>query len=89
LAGYSGLLSFELKDGTYDGVKTVINSLKWIKIGVSWGSFETLILSPNYGNNMEELRQDHVNPGLLRLAVGLESAGDIIDDLKQALDRRT
>jgi methionine-gamma-lyase len=28
-----------------------------------------------------------ISEGLVRLSVGLEDAGDIIDDLKQALDK--
>ncbi|WP_409304378.1 trans-sulfuration enzyme family protein [Peribacillus sp. SCS-155] len=85
--GFSGLMSFELKNATFDRVAAFINSLNTIKIGVSWGSFESLVISPNYGNNLDKLQQeDHLNPGLIRLSVGLENIDAIIGDIKQALN---
>jgi cystathionine beta-lyase len=84
--GFSGLMSIELKDATFNAVKTIINKMKVFKIGVSWGSFESLILSPNLGNNEDKLVKEHISPGTIRLAVGLENANALIDDLKQALE---
>lgn len=85
LTGYAGLLSFEMKNGTYEVVKSIINKLKVFQIGVSWGSFESLVMSPNYGYNEEALQKEHVNSGLIRLSIGLEDADILINDLKQAL----
>jgi cystathionine beta-lyase/cystathionine gamma-synthase len=85
LLGYAGLLSFELSEGTYDAVKTIINKLKVFQIGVSWGSFESLVMSPNYGYNEDSLKKEFVSPGLIRISVGLEDSEQLIDDLKQAL----
>ena len=86
LTGYSGLLSFSLKDATYATVKKVINKTKVFQIGVSWGSFESLIMSPNYGNNVEQLKKEHTSPGLIRLSIGQGDADELIQDLKQALE---
>jgi cystathionine beta-lyase/cystathionine gamma-synthase len=83
--GFSGLMSIEFKEANFNHVKTIINKTKIFKIGVSWGSFESLILSPNLGNNEGKLVKEHINPGTIRLAVGLENAEALIDDLKQAL----
>ncbi|MDP4087148.1 MAG: aminotransferase class I/II-fold pyridoxal phosphate-dependent enzyme [Bacillota bacterium] len=85
LKGYTGLLSFELEANTFDSVRTLINSLKIFKIGVSWGGFESLILSPNYGHNTESLVKAGINPGLIRISVGLEDCDELIHDLDQAL----
>ena len=85
LLGYAGLLSFELSEGTYDAVKTIINKLKVFQIGVSWGSFESLVMSPNYGYNEDSLKNELVSTGLIRISVGLEDSERLIDDLKQAL----
>jgi cystathionine beta-lyase/cystathionine gamma-synthase len=85
LTGYSGLMSIELKDASFEQVKNVINNLKVFKIGVSWGSFESLVISPNLGNNEGKLIKEHISPGMIRLAVGLESAQILIEDLRQAL----
>ncbi|PAF35020.1 methionine gamma-lyase [Terribacillus saccharophilus] len=86
LTGYSGLLSFTLKNATYETVKEVINKTKEFQIGVSWGSFESLIMSPNYGNNADQLKKEHTSPGLIRLSVGQGDADELIQDLKQALE---
>ncbi|PAD21953.1 trans-sulfuration enzyme family protein [Terribacillus saccharophilus] len=86
LTGYSGLLSFTLKNATYETVKEVINKTKVFQIGVSWGSFESLIMSPNYGNNADQLKKEHTSPGLIRLSVGQGDADELIQDLKQALE---
>ncbi len=86
LTGYSGLLSFELKTPTFDAIKRVINKLRLFQIGVSWGSFESLVLSPNIAKNTDKLIEQHINPGLIRLSIGLEEAAELIRDLEQALE---
>ncbi|WP_253701953.1 PLP-dependent aspartate aminotransferase family protein [Bacillus sp. FJAT-27445] len=83
-SGYSGVFSFVL-DGGYREVSRVLDRLKHIKIGVSWGSFESLALSPNTGSNEQKLLAEHIHPGTIRLAVGLGDSGKIIQDLEQAL----
>jgi cystathionine beta-lyase/cystathionine gamma-synthase len=86
LSGYSGLMTFELVKANYEAVKAVINRVKVFKIGVSWGSFESLIMSPNFGNNKDKLVENHVSPGLIRLSVGMEPVEKLIADLDQALE---
>lgn len=78
-------MSFELKEAHFYHVKIGINKLRLFKIGVSWGSFESLILSPKLGNNEGKLLKEHISPGTIRLAVGLENADALIEDLNQAL----
>jgi cystathionine beta-lyase/cystathionine gamma-synthase len=85
LSGYSGLMSFELNEASFNDVNGVIKKMKVFKIGVSWGSFESLILSPNLGNNEGKLVKEHIDPCTIRLAVGLENANALIEDLEQAL----
>lgn len=86
LSGYSGLMCFELKEAHFEQVKKVLNSTNLFQIGVSWGSFESLIYSRNHGNNENQLRKEQQSPGLVRLAVGMEDSNLLIEDLKQALD---
>lgn len=83
--GYSGLISFELQTPSFQKVAEVINRVKKFRIGVSWGSFESLIWSPNYGTNAEALQKEHVSPGIIRLSVGQGEAEELIEDLDQAL----
>lgn len=88
LKGYSGLFSFELEDGSYESVRNVINHLRLFGIGVSWGGFESLVISPNYGYNVEQLRASGMDPGLIRISVGLESCDELMEDLDGALSER-
>jgi cystathionine beta-lyase/cystathionine gamma-synthase len=85
LKGYSGLLSFEIKSDKYEDIANIINTCKVFKIGVSWGGFESLILSPNHGNNLEELKESNISPSSIRISVGLEDINSIIEDLDNAL----
>jgi cystathionine beta-lyase len=85
LKGYSGLLSFELKNNQFESVRNVINSLKQFQIGVSWGGFESLVISPNYGYNVEQLVNSGMDPGLIRISVGLENVDELLEDLDTAL----
>ncbi|PLT35070.1 PLP-dependent aspartate aminotransferase family protein [Bacillus sp. V5-8f] len=87
LSGYSGLMGFELEDVHFEQVKKVVNSVELFQVGVSWGSFESLIYSRNNGKNADRLRKENQSPGLIRLAVGLEDCDLLIGDLKKALDR--
>jgi cystathionine beta-lyase len=85
LSGYSGLMSIELAEANYHQVEKVINKFKAFKIGVSWGSFESLVITPNLKNNEGHLIKEHMSPGTIRLAVGLEDVNVLLDDLEQAL----
>lgn len=85
LKGCSGLMSFELTNNSFDSVRNVINSLKQFQIGVSWGGFESLVISPNYGYNTEQLINSGMDPGLIRISVGLENVDELMEDLDAAL----
>ena len=86
LRGTSGLFSFEV-DGGFEAVRRVIDGLEVFRIAVSWGGAESLVISPNRGDNLESLERQQIPPGLIRLSVGLEGAEALIRDLDQALDR--
>jgi cystathionine beta-lyase len=86
MTGYSGLMSFEIKSDMFEDVEKVLNSLKLFKLGVSWGGFESLALSPNHGNNIEELIRKGESPSLIRISIGLEAVDDLIADLDNALN---
>lgn len=88
MKGFGGVLSFELKAG-YEAAQRLVSSLELASNAVSLGGVETLAvhaasvwegsLSP------EQIERAGVSPGLVRLAVGLESAADLIADLQRAL----
>lgn len=89
MTGYSGLMSFQLATDDLDKIKTFFNSLKFFKIGVSWGGHESLIYAPAI-SYLKELKPEQfesmgISLGDMRISVGLEHKEDLIGDLEQAL----
>ena len=83
--GFGGMLSFEVK-GDPD---KFIKKLKLVKRAISLGGVESTIASPVRTSHAKlsasERKQVGISDKLLRLSVGVESANDLIDDLKQAI----
>ncbi|KPU44345.1 methionine gamma-lyase [Oxobacter pfennigii] len=83
------VIAFEVRGGVEEG-KKIMNSVKLCTLAVSLGDAETLIQHPasmtHSPYTKEERLASGITDGLIRLAVGLENAEDIIADLKQALD---
>ena len=90
MTGYGGVLSFEMKGGVEAG-RLLMNSVDLCTLAVSLGGVETLIEHPasmTHVNVPRDAREKAgITDGLVRLAVGLEEADDIIADLSQALER--
>lgn len=94
LRGYSGLLSFELKDSDEAAAFRVVNGLKYFGIGVSWGGFESLAIPIGFPEKWRggaaALPGVHGAVGKInwgaRLHVGLETLDDLLEDLAGALD---
>ena len=89
MAGYSGLMSFELDTDDLKVIKRFVNGLDIFQIGVSWGGHESLVYAPaiSYLKEMSEERfkEMGIAPGLIRISVGLENCDDLILDLEQAM----
>ena len=85
----SGLLSFELE--SFEEAKKVVNAVKIFSLVVNIGDSKSIITHPasttHQQLNEEELKACGVPSGLIRLSCGLESAHDLIEDLKQALEQ--
>lgn len=88
--GFGGMISFEVKGGL-EGGKIVMDSVKLCQLAVSLGGVETLIQHPASMTHAimgrEQRLEAHISDGLVRLSVGIEDAGELIADLKQALDK--
>ncbi|MGD2108301.1 MAG: aminotransferase class I/II-fold pyridoxal phosphate-dependent enzyme [Phycisphaerae bacterium] len=88
MRGSGGLISFGLTGGMEAG-KRLMNAVKLCTLAVSLGGVETLIQHPasmthaSMGRAARE--RARISDGLVRLAVGIENADDIIADLDQAL----
>jgi len=84
------MISFDVKGGEKEAFM-LLNELKLIKLAVSLGSTESLAEHPatmtHAGVCDEHKKEMSISEKLIRLSVGLENAEDIIDDLKQALDK--
>lgn len=89
MSGFSGLMGFIIDSNDIDEIKNFFNSLKYFRIGVSWGGHESLIYAPaiSYLKEMPKEQFDNmgISLGVMRISVGLEDVNDLIDDLKQAL----
>ncbi len=87
--GFGGVITFELKGG-FEAGKSLMNHVKLCTLAVSLGTVDTLIQHPASMTHSivdEEIKkQAGITDGLVRLAVGIESAEDIIADLEQALE---
>lgn len=83
---FSGVLSFGLRCDV-DTHNRFVNSLKLIIPAVSIGHDESLIVYVGPEDERNHFYPDEFKNGHLRFSVGLEDAQDIIDDLKQALDK--
>ena len=85
----SGLLSFELE--SFEEAKKVVDSVKIFSLVVNIGDSKSIITHPASTTHQqlsdEELKACGVPSGLIRLSCGLESAEDLINDLKQALEQ--
>lgn len=84
------MIAFEVKGGLEAGRK-LMNTLELCSLAVSLGDTETLIQHPASMTHSpytpEERALSGISEGLVRLSIGLEHPDDIIDDLKQALDK--
>ena len=84
MTGYSGLMSF-VPDADNDAILSMVKSLDVFEEGPSWGGFESVVNTPGLNPDPEMLRFECIPQGLVRISVGLEDAGTLIEDLDRAL----
>lgn len=88
---FSGLLSFTLKHNTAKQAFRVLNSTRIFRLAESFGGTKSLIchpLSMSHRFIPDSLRKSNgIRESLIRLSVGIEDAGDLKDDLAQALEK--
>lgn len=82
-----GMISFIMKAGREAAIK-VVESTKIFTLAESLGGVESLIEVPAAMTHLSVAgSQLEVDPGLVRLSVGVENKDDLIEDLRQALDQ--
>jgi cystathionine beta-lyase/cystathionine gamma-synthase len=86
--GFSGMLSFEVSGGV-DAAELFLQNLKLPIVAPSLGGVESLITRPattsHSGLSFEERRKIGISDSLIRVSVGIENVGDLIEDFEQAL----
>ena len=88
--GFGGVVSFEIRGDLAAGSR-LVDACRLPRIAPSLGGVESLIEQPAlmsfYELSTEERLQVGIKDSLIRYAVGIEDAEDLIADLRQALDQ--
>ena len=88
--GSCGVMAFGLKGDRETAIR-FMDSLDMINIVTHVADARTCILHPASHTHRqlseELLREAGIAPDLMRLSVGIEDIEDILDDIKQALDK--
>jgi len=88
--GNGSMISFGLKEG-FEGAKKLMDNVHLALLAVSLGGVETLIQHPASMTHSKVSKEGKLKAGitddLIRFAVGIEDAKDIIEDLRQGLEK--
>lgn len=89
--GYGGMVSFSLKEDQLKNAIRIVNATKLFRLAESFGGVKSMLSHPvtmTHRNIPEDFRRKAgVQDSCIRLSVGIEDAEDLINDLKQALDK--
>jgi cystathionine gamma-synthase len=86
MRGFGGMVSFVLAGGE-EAALEVVRSTHIFTLAESLGAVESLIEHPHRMTHASVAASPlAVDPGLVRLSVGIESPDDLVEDLQQALD---
>lgn len=84
------IITFEIKGGI-DGGRKFLNALKMISMTNNLGDSRTIASHPASTTHSklteEERKAVGITPGLIRVSVGLEHVEDILEDIRQALEK--
>ncbi|ELZ30393.1 Cys/Met metabolism pyridoxal-phosphate-dependent protein [Halogeometricum pallidum JCM 14848] len=89
MADFGGMVAFELSGGVDDATEFVA-ALETVTIAESLGGVESLVEVPaamtHQDFTAEELHAAGIDPGLVRLSVGIEREADLVADVRRGLD---
>ncbi len=90
LSGFGGMLSLRLKNGS-EAAQRLLAAVRIPFVAPSLGGVETLITRPAFSSHAGMSRPDRERIGvteeLVRVSCGIESAEDLVDDFRQALEQ--
>jgi methionine-gamma-lyase len=88
MKGFGAMMAFDMKGGLA-AARRFCERTRVFLLAASLGGVESLVLLPVYSShyNMSaaELKAAGIEAGTVRVSIGLEDAGDLIEDLRQAL----
>jgi methionine-gamma-lyase len=88
MKGFGAMMAFDLKGGL-PAARRFCDRTRVFLLAASLGGAESLVVLPIYSSHYRmsfaELRAAGVEPGTVRVSIGLEDAADLIEDLRQAL----
>ncbi|MGG7662119.1 cystathionine gamma-synthase [Dyadobacter sp. BHUBP1] len=89
MRGFGGVVSFELKDDSYEKAVRTMERMEVFALGESLGGVESLCTHPASMSHAGMPREERLKIGLkdtlIRLSVGIEDVEDLIADLDQAI----
>jgi cystathionine gamma-synthase len=89
MRGRGGILSVSLKGGA-SAAERFLSTLRFVHVAASLGGVESLASIPRLTSHRhlapEELAAREIDPGLVRLSLGIEDPDDLVRDIREALD---
>jgi cystathionine gamma-synthase len=89
MRGFGGMLSFMLKENSFDAVRRFLPRLRYAHAAANLGAVETIVGPPATTSHVECTREEREAMGipesLIRYSTGIEDTQDLIADLEQAL----
>jgi cystathionine beta-lyase/cystathionine gamma-synthase len=89
MTGFSGMVAVDV--GTLENARALAERTRIFQLAESLGGVESLVSVPALMTHAsvpkERLEAMGVTPGVVRLSVGVEDPEDLVDDLRQALER--
>jgi len=88
MKGFGGIVSVEL--GSLENARKFTGALKYFTLGESLGAVESLVCHPltmTHASVPEDRRKElGITAGLIRLSVGIEDIGDLLEDIENGLE---
>ena len=89
MRGFGGVLSFMLKENSFEAVRRFLPRLRYCHPAANLGSVETIVGPPATTSHVECTAEERAAMGipesLVRYSTGIEDTSDLIADLDQAL----
>ncbi len=89
MRGFGGMLSFMLKENSFDAVRRFLPRLRFAHAAANLGAVETIVGPPATTSHVECTAEERSAMGipesLIRYSTGIENTEDLLADLEQAL----